>query len=126
MKQLREQLNREGRIDAAPPQQRHRRAQHGQHQPGGRVVVDVLRQKLVQRLRQLHVEDRHQVAERRLDALGQHLLGLDAERRDVPVGLEEVQKLGTVGHPKGQNFGIGVLLLNDVLDQVGNVMKEYC
>lgn len=126
VEQLREQLYREGGIDAAPAQQCHGRPQHRQDQPSGGIVVDVLRQKLVQRLRQLNVENRHQIAECGLHALGQHLLCLDAEGRNVPVGFEEVQKLRTVGHPKGQDFGIGVLLLNDVLDQIGNVMKEYC
>lgn len=125
VEQLGKQLYREGSIDATPAQQSHRRAEHGQHQTGRRVVIDVFRQKLVQRLGQLDVKYRHEIAERRLHALCQHFLRLYAERRDVSVRFEKVQKLGTVGHPEGQYFGIGVLLLDNVLDQIGNVVQKH-
>lgn len=87
-------------------------------------MVDGLREKLVEGLGELQPEAVDQVAECRLDRLGQHLLGLNAECADVAVGLEEVQKLGAVGHPKGQDPRVGVLLLDDAVYQVRDVVQE--
>lgn len=125
VEQLGEQLDGQGGVDAASSKQRHGRAEDGKHQTGGRVVIDVLRQKLIQSLRQLRVENGDEVLERRLNALGQHFLRLHAERGDVSVGLEKMEKLAAVGHPERQDLRIVVLLLDHVVYEIGDVMQEH-
>lgn len=87
-------------------------------------MVNVLGQELIERLRQLHPETVHQIAKGHLDALGQHLLRLHRERRDVPVGLEKVQKLAGIGHPERQHLRVLVLVLHNAADQIGDVMQK--
>lgn len=63
MEQLRKQLNCQCRIDATTSQQRHHRSQHGQHQSGSRIMIDVFGKELGQRLRQFGAKTVDQIAE---------------------------------------------------------------
>lgn len=60
-----------------------------------------------------------------LNTFGKHLLCLHTERRYVPIGFQEVQKLRTVGHPESQHFWILMLLLNYFEYHGGHVMQEH-
>lgn len=71
------------------------------------------------------MENFHEIMERGLDALGEHVLSLHAEGRDVAVGLQEVQELAAVGHPEREDLRVLVLLLDRVVNKIGHVMQEH-
>lgn len=56
MEQMGEELNHQRRIDSTATQQSHRRPEIGQHQSGGRFVVDILGHELIQCLRQIEAK----------------------------------------------------------------------
>ena len=64
---------------------------------------------------QLRLESHHQLLEGLVNSLGQHVLGLEAEGRNVTVRLEKVEQLGGVGHPEAEAGG--VVGAGAVLDQ---------
>ena len=59
-----------------------------------------------------------------MDGFGQHVLSLVAERGDVSVGLEEVEELGGVGHPEGQDGGVTAVLLDGGEDSLADSVQH--
>lgn len=88
-------------------------------------MVDVFRQELIERLRKFIVENRHEVLKSCLHAFGENFLRLHAERGNVPIGFQEMQKLAAVGHPKRQNLRIIILFLDHVVYKIGNMMQKH-
>lgn len=124
VKELREQLNGQCGIHTTATQQRHGRTEHGEHQSRGRVMIDGLREKLIECLRQLEAKAIDQITKRCLHRLGEHLLRLHTECANVTIRFEEMQKLRAVCHPEGKYPGICVLFLHNTIHQIRHMMQE--
>lgn len=88
-------------------------------------MINVLGEKLVKSLREFQSKAVDQVAKRSLHGLGQNLLSLNTKRADVAIRFKEVQELRAVGHPKCQDSGIRVLLLDYAVDQISHMVQEH-
>lgn len=88
-------------------------------------MINRLREKLIQSLRQLQAKAIDQITKCRLHRLGEHLLCLYAKGANVTIRFEEMQKLRTVCHPKGEYARICVLLLDNAIDQIRHMMQKY-
>ena len=90
---------------------------------GVNVVVAVVEQHRKRHL-QVGLKTDDQVLEGQVDGLGQEVLGRVGKGSNVSVGLEEVEDLGGVGHPKCEIPGIALVRLDDAVDLISDVVQH--